>query len=626
MKNNAAKVPNPQPVLSDGRYLEAIFPRHGFSVFDYVLCAILVLFCFFGFCHADIWIIVRQAFALYYGSIIDFYDNVKITSGGATNYHVILHVIFALWFYPLRVLGLIPDSMLVTVDYNNFPHMYWYWAKALTSLLYAVSGWLLYRLAKEVSGDTVWAKYAALLWVLSPFALFTQFIFSQMDITYVCLTIIGVHFFIRNKLLYAAVAFGVAITIKTFPLPIFIVLLLFHEKRLGRLALYAVVCFLPLIGLRLIFGGASGYQEGLLVDVFVARLFYPLGSFELGKLLSLPFFFSLLCGIAYFTPPTVENRVKMTLYLWMAAIICLFFFVLWHPQWIINICPPLALTTMLCKQQKKYLLLDIAGVLFFAAIVSIAYEGSVDGEIFRAAQDWLGYSNQYTIGQIFKRRWFSYDLYFTFFQAYLLLHVGLKLYALNVKPRIEKFPVEIDCRDLRRYFVVGMLVFIAPALFSVCKDRIGFSVANENVIKAYAPGPIIKDQVLEQTFVSHSNASVKTVRILLTNHERDNTGEMYLEIVDDKGAVLTRATKNIAEINPNGWCRFRFPAISLKKDQKYAIRVGSNATTPENAITWVWTEGNPYPDGSPSINGKELAEYDAIFIVTGKRPFLSGGQ
>src|SRR5436190_7300677 len=167
---------------------KTLFPSNRLSKADYILGGILLLFCFFAFFQQDIFATGWTSLNYLFGSPLEFYENCKKIQGQglspAANYPPAIFLIFAAWLFPFKLLGVIKSPLF-------FSNYLVYWLKLLTSLVYLMTGFVFYQVTQLFQKDHEWGKFATWIWLTSPLAIFSQFIFSQYDIFYVFLTLLG---------------------------------------------------------------------------------------------------------------------------------------------------------------------------------------------------------------------------------------------------------------------------------------------------------------------------------------------------------------------------------------------------------------------------------------------------
>lgn len=96
------------------------------------------------------------------------------------------------------------------------------WDKLLPTLAYLAGGVLVYRLAMQAGMSTRPARACAYVWLTTPIAVYSQFIFGQYDSLGIVLVLAGLYFFFKKRLGAFALLCGVAFTFKYFSLLLFL--------------------------------------------------------------------------------------------------------------------------------------------------------------------------------------------------------------------------------------------------------------------------------------------------------------------------------------------------------------------------------------------------------------------
>lgn len=443
-----------------------LFPACQLSLLDYLLAGMLLFFCYFAFFQADIVITGRNSLNYLFGNTLDFYENCKKIQGAGqvfmANYPPSIYAVFAAWLYPFKLLGLIKSAA-------DFPLYLVYWLKALTSLVYIATGFVFYRVTQYYHGNKAWGKYAAWLWLTTPLALFSQFIFSQYDIFYVFLTVLGFLFFIKRQVFLASFIFGVAITFKYFPIFVFVPLLVLFEKKLLRLSVAGCIFLIPVFLIQCLYGNSPAFIEGVIRFSLIPRVFLaalPLGGPSIYYLVILH---TVLVGVAY---SIKEYTLETAAYIFLVATILPFLFMFWHPQWLLFITPAIALTTVICKEKEKinkFLLFDLLAMFFFTAYIVISFHTIVDEVMFQANIFHIQLNGHYSMARLFKRvGMYSQNIYFSIFSGYLLLQLLLKYPRLrNEKPQRTS---GYAYRAIRIRYYSGLLIFVIPIMLVVYKN------------------------------------------------------------------------------------------------------------------------------------------------------------
>lgn len=596
------------------KVLQKIFPAEKLSFVDYILLLAIGGCCFFGFYHTDLLMNTEAAaFTLYYAPL-DIYEAQAVRYGSAIVYNPTILFLLGIWLFPIKLLGQLPNpTELPTLWYSLSPYAV-YWSKAFLIVVHLAGGWWLYGLAHDISNNKVLAKYAAALWLTAPIALYSWLFIGQCDVVYASLSILGVRYFLKNKLCYAALVFGVAITIKTFPIYIFFPLLLLYEKRLSREILFTAVFCAPTLLIRLLYINSpvffsSVYGYGAFMRPFHQSLFnLPQGPVY-GTIVGA----AITCCLGYFTDLTSSNRVKMTLYLWLASSIYHIMFYLWHTQWVVLICAPIAMTTLLCENPKRYLLLDLVGTISFIGIVAL---GGAHAPFSPIAMKFLEFTDVplHTVFSIV--RGYSPGILMSCFESYLLIQLVFKYRGMGMSmPFSFSKPFNLDYRDVRIYFLTGIFIFLVPILIAGYRGTYTLVAKNEILGEtAYTPGGVTKTRVLEQTFRLNADLTTRQIGLFLATYIRKNHGTLFVSIMDKDDKVLATTSRNMLDIKDNEWAEFIFDSdIVFKRKSIYKIKLTSDSEDDSNAVTWWWSGGDMFKQGAAYVNGEEALGADGLF-------------
>jgi len=584
--------------------LRTLFPAERLVKADYAVAFAFIGACFLLFFHHDIWGVGWDSLNFLFGKPLEFYDNCKKIRGAGqsmygTPYPPTLYAIFAVWLLPLKLVGVItgPETFSVYLTY---------WLKLLTAIAYCASAALFYRIAREYSTDKDWAKFATAAWLTMPLALFSEFIFSQYDIFYVLLIMAGFLMFLRGHLLRASLFFGLSITFKYFPTFVFVPLLLLHEKRLARIAAYAVIFLAPTLLINWLFGDSPGFVEGVRNFPVVNRIydaFVDLGSWRVYYLFA---GFTIVCGLAYFTEATDHTRARIAAYFWLTSAILGLAFIVWHPQWGMFISPAIVLTSLITRKAAKFLLLDLAGMFFFTATVALFFTDNVDAALFRGGLWGLDFANSYLMAKVFN--WFrdhSANVFLSCFWAYLALQVILK-FRLLVREPSEPDIDSVDYGLIRQRFYVGLLIFLVPASIAIAKDLTRSKVIITNNDYLFAGrnfGELRENRSFEQTFIARGKA-ITQVSMMVFPFDKDSSGNVSIEIVDSKGTVLGKKTDAATTpVSDDGWRNVVFEPIPVTPNAQYRIRLTAQGCVSGKTVTWWGSVTNSYGDGEAFVDG-----------------------
>ncbi len=581
--------------------MKNLFSSYRLSIPDYLIGGSFLVLCYFSFFHGDMWGAGWDSLNYLFGNPLEFYENCKKIKGGGENmlgtpYPPTIYVIFAAWLYPFKLFGLLTDP-------NHFPLYLTYWLKVLTTLVYAASGLIFYKITQHYFRNRDWGRYGTAIWLTTPLAVFSQFIFSQYDIFYVFLTLAGFLMFLRGNISTASLLFGIAITFKYFPTFVFIPLLLFFEKRIFKILVSLFIFLIPTLLIQYLYGQSPAFIEGVKNHNAIDRVFAA--SIDIGggwKIYYLFALFTILAGITYLLEASKEKMFYTAAYIFLVASILPFLFILWHPQWVMFFAPAIVLTTIIDKRCDRFLLLDLFGMLCFIATVSIAFQNNVDAAMFRGGLLGLNFNNSYKMAKFFNlfREHSSY-VFLSSFWGYLVIQLVLK-YRPVINLGLGQENRFFDYRNVRYRFYVGLLIFIFPACLAIYKDFTNkhLSIVNEGAGKHY--GELLKDRTFEQSFVAKGRF-IKKVDLLLATFARQNSGSVFLEIIDSNNQFLAKAEQPIESINDNSWQTFNFDSINVVKDMPYRLRLTSPTGQTGNAITWWSTPNDSYLKGNAIIDG-----------------------
>jgi len=528
-----------------------------------------------------------------------------------TPYPPTIYVIFALWLLPLKLLGLITSAA-------SLPHYLTYWLKILTTLAYSSTVFLFYRICLVFKNDTEWAKFAATSWATMPLAVFSQFIFSQYDVFYVLLTLSGILMFLRGRLYLASIYFGLAITFKYFPAFVFLPMLCLYEKRLSRLALCTLIVSMPTLAVYLLYGNSPAFIEGVYHHAAIDRIYaasIDIGLSGFWNSYWVPTSFAFLCGVAYLAEPSKEALPRIAAYIWLVCAVLPFLFILWHPQWLEFIAAPIALTTMLQAGCRKWMVLDLAGMLCFVAVVSLTFIDNVDAAMFQGANLGFQIGNSYPMANLFS--WFgahSVNVFYSGFSAYLVLQIALKRQALaHGTPENEVDRVDYSLIRARLY--LGLLIFLLPASYSLYRDLGGNVREITNMVLERSFGPLYGTRTFEQTIIARGR-EIKRVGILLETASGIDTTELSMDILDENGKRIAGQRKVLESARGIAWHTFQFGVVPTIENRPYKIRL---TAPPANAmgmgITWWGSIADSYKDGVAIVDGVRQ-DADFAFRVT----------
>jgi hypothetical protein len=445
-----------------------LFPTSRLTRIDYLIGGIVLLFSYFSFQQADLYLIGWSALNYLFGNPLHFYDNCKhfmsLDTSTAAGYPPTTFAIFAAWLYPFKLFGIIKSPAYL-------PIYLVYWLKLLTSVVYILTGLCFYKITQLYNQNPTWGKYATWLWLSTPLALVSQFIVAQTDIFYVYLTLVGFFYFLKHRIYLSSFLFGLAITFKYFPLFVFLPMLLLVEKKILRLMLCGVIFSIPVLLVKMMYGHSPAFIEGVLHFYVLPRIFSSAIDAVDVKIYYLVLGFAVLLGICYALNIKRKDLAAISAYIFLVSSSLPFILMLWGPSWIIYITPAIVLTTLLQPKEKisKLLLFDLAALLVYIGYIS-GFVDNTDAAMFQAQLFHIAFSNHYKLASIFYfLRQYSFNFYFSLFSAYLILQWIIK-FPRQIMLKTNLICDQVSYRNVRIRYYFTFFLYISLVMFVVYKN------------------------------------------------------------------------------------------------------------------------------------------------------------
>lgn len=425
---------------------------------DWVVFTAVAVFCFFVFQHADILHTGASSFAYLNGHILDFYDhNVQFVS--VNNYLPSTYILFAIWNIPVYLLGLVSTPTL------NVPEAVLFWYKLLPTLFYLGSGYLVYKILTQLEVSVSSAKIGTFIFLSAPIGFFSVFLFGQYDSFTLFFMLLGIYYWIKDRINFFILFFGIAITFKYTALLIFFPLLLLREKRYLRIILSIILVAIPFAAEVLVYLPSEAFRNGVFgfgAVGYVSNLHFQSTNFLIAPVVVL---WILICGFAFYK----NCESKEQLYKWglfCSSLVCFLLFGLcqWHPQWLLFMMPFLSMGMLYHKKGDSLLLIDLVLMMLFVLIVSTAFLNNADQQLLYlgAFRDHISQKGGFslTMNELLHAPEIIYS--FSAFSGVLLVATLVKhpkLLQDQVSDQITKWGALIRLR-----FVGGISVFVIPAL------------------------------------------------------------------------------------------------------------------------------------------------------------------
>ena len=587
--------------------IKRILPE-SLSFIDLILYALVVTSCYVLFQQTDLFHTSSTSYAFLNGHIADFYDyNHKILPGWEY-YLPLLYIIFAIWNIPLKLLGIMHD---VSTSGITLSIVELAWTKFLIVIFYFGTTYIIYLIGKVISGQSQKAKSLAVIFATSPIAIFTAFIFGQYDIMVVFFTMLGFYFYVKHDYLKFSLFFSLAISLKMFPMVIFLPLLLLVEKRIVHIMKYgAIVLAATLLQIAMYYNNASFRSNFLSAVSGRATVLQDFNLSAVNKSPYLIILITIICIYAYIKAVDLDTEeYKTAINISLLSYACLFATIFWHPQWLLMIVPFFALSYLYIKDAAKFYLIDIVGMFAFIYIVVNQWEHNVDvsmlsNGLLRSFFTYIPLSTR----QLFLPQ-FSYIFMGVFF-VYLFSPSLIQLFQTTnlIKHNVVE-DLSTSNNDLRARFYLGVAIFVIPSLFCAWApkgiarkiDPTAYTISGLVIQPADAQvGDINRKFSVKQSFVAERD-NLFDVNVQLGTLGKVNDCEGTLALSDDQNNVLAVRKLNCQSIVDGAFYNFDFKPIPNSKGKTYTLEISSNGTG-KNSITAWKSSSDVYRTGKLYIN------------------------
>jgi len=174
---------------------------------------------------------------------------------------------------------------------------------------------------------------AAAIWLFNPFTIVLIYVFSNIDMYTVLLTLISFLYIKRNKLLQASVFLGIASCFKLYPM-LFIPFLLLKGKDLTE---KISVCLIPIFILGIVIAPfwSPAFVQSALVSGLTTRIFSPGFTIGFGESIIVGLF---LLSALFFYGWLFDKKINLFNY-WIIFLFLIFSFSHFHIAWLLWIAP-----------------------------------------------------------------------------------------------------------------------------------------------------------------------------------------------------------------------------------------------------------------------------------------------
>jgi Gpi18-like mannosyltransferase len=581
------------------------------SASDLIFYVFVVAGCYVLFQQTDLFHTSSTSYAYLNGHIADFYDyNNKILPGWEY-YLPLIYIIFAIWNIPLKLFGLTHD---VSISGITLSIVELAWTKLLIVIFYFATAFVIFLIGKSISGQSQKAKILAVIFATTPIAIFGALIFGQYDIIGVFFTMLGFYFYIKHDYFRFSLFFSLAISLKMFPLVVFLPLLLLVEKRIVHIIKYVVLALAATFVQIVIYFNNASFRNSFF-SVAGGRI-SSLQEFNLSPVNSSPYLIiliTIICIYAYIKEVDLDSeQYKTAVNISLLSYAVLFSTVFWHPQWLLMIVPFFALSYLFVKDASKSYLIDIAGMFSFIYIVVNQWENNVDvsmlsNGILRPYFTYIPLSGR----QLFLPQ-FSY-IFMGIFFVYLFSPLLIQFFqTTNIRKQNVVEAINTSNNYLRARFYIGVAIFVIPALFCAFAPK---DIARKLDPTAYTISGLVIQPVdtqvgdinrkisVKQSFVAERD-NLFDVNVKMGTLDRVNACEVTLTLSDESNNIVVLRKIDCKSLVDNAFYNFEFKPIENSKGKMYYIEISSNGTS-KNSITAWKSSHDVYPPGKLYKNGIE---------------------
>ncbi len=534
---------------------------------DWLLFAMLAGACYVLFLHSDIQSTGGASLVYLQGHLLDFYDyNARVWS--AAHYLPSTYIVFALWNIPLWLLGLVKASSVTTA---RFIVLMWY--KLLPTLAYLASAVLVYKLGTQVGLGARKARLGVYVWLTTPIAFYSQFIFGQYDSLGILLVLLGLYFYFKKDLTAFALLCGAAFTFKYFALIIFLPLLLLAEKRIPTILTRAGMFLLPALLEVVPYLPSQAFREGVFGTPVASYVLGPAISNGYVKLQLFLIAWVLVCAWAYFVDLRPdENASQWSFFFTNASMFLLFGLSFFHPQWLLWATPFWVISTFMSRKVDIFLVLDILMMLFFTAFSVTFSPRDVDQQLFAlgllkgVAAPVLATAVPIRDFFLLKEPSFAYSA----LSALMLIQVVFKhpRYC-NGNPAQGDLPAP---GLIRTRFLLGISIFVLPATASLVMALNSrppfFSTAKGDF---FTVGPITPGQDVRQVFLAKT-ATITEIQFLPGPHAGTIAPQLVVQLLDPaKDQVLFEQVIDARDLADGAYYALRLPSIQVALGQRLVL-------------------------------------------------------
>ena len=591
--------------------------------YDWAILGAVVLFCFLTFEMRDLFHTAGCSYGYLNGHVFDFYDYLAsngIDENGLPGLHAsylpTTYFLFAVWNLPMRIFGLVktPTAVLGLVPIL--------WAKILPSIVYCMSAFVFFRIGKEIGLGERKAKIATYAFVTVPMALFGQFILGQYESFLVFTILTGTYYWLKKKPFWFVFWFAIGMTFKYTAVLFFLPLLLLREKNFWKILLQFVSVFALTAVEILIYLPSPAFRE---YGFGVGASATPVTSYAFNAAYETGFVFTnvhysvylviialaLVMAYSYFlTPKSEDEEKRYAVFLPALSFAAMFCFTKWHAHWLMSVIPFWTLGAFMTRHTKIWLILELFFMALFAAFNVQFFQFFHDEALLTHGI----FKNLLPNGQTGNT--FNMIELFGIIPGNLVLSLLTALILIFAVFKHPKFMVddltlseERSLWWLRARYVIGLLLFIVPAMISLATSIKPANAAYSET--RWEAEETLNETVIAQPFTANGDTLKKLVFRLVTD-ETNEGAKMTLKIAETPEGENALYEREYRVSDYNGGERIIVkPGLPLEEGKTYyLILSGADCKTDTAAELMVARSG------SASFKNAVLNGAEADFRLT----------
>ena len=533
-----------------------------------------------------------SSFALLNGHFSDFYEFNKIKMG-VNDYLPLLYWVFALWNLPFCSL-VIDCNTSVTLTSNELIVQ-----KVLLALLFGISIKLVHSIVKEVTTQDGAISNATLFYSSSAVMLFCIFAFNQYDIVGMVLSLYGILFFLRNKLIRFSLLFSAAISVKYFAAIAFFPILLIGEKRVSRIVPYSLLASVIVLFQVYLYKDSPVFMASFMAHALrKVAIQDGISSLVYGLIACLSYLF-ILIGSWLYKPRDKCELLRACVFASILSYLVLYLKIDWHPQWICIITPYLALSVIFSKNIKLTLLFQLIFGASYLLLVVSRYPNNLDNFLLGAGffGEYFGYSHIPIVNlyKFINFKWISWCFY---------LSIVYFMYICIASKKIKNTSPDYFLQTLVLW--ASNLIFIIPSLIiafcspqylskfddtAMLRNRTVTKVANGDGKGSYFGGIKKGDKVVQ--FFHPELPNLTAISLMFGTYNKASNSVINFEIYTNKETIHS-ANLDFTKIYPNMLTTIR--DISVGEKCKNGCYISMDVVSGELPLE-LWHEKNKnFPD------------------------------